>query len=267
MITVKLYGGIGNNLFQIAAASRLAKIHNTNVSYLFSNNKKRIETSSLVKELMLNGISRTYTEENIKFKEKNFNFDKNVLTLPDGTNLDGYFQSQKYFIDIEKEIKNIFSFKKNIYIETKKLNKDIYHSIIEGGNSVGLHVRRGDYLLHKNVYAQLNIEYYKRCLSEIKNKKQVYVFSDDIKWCRSEFVGNEYVFVKHTPIHTLLLMSNCDNLIIANSTFSWWGAWLGRKKNIFCPSRWFSQDWPYKDEHTTVEDCTKDLIPENWNIC
>lgn len=266
MITVKLHGGIGNNLFQIAAATMLAKIHNTNASCLMCK-ITRIETPMLLEKLKMNGIYKTNTEECNKFTETKFNFDENFFTLPNNTHLDGYFQSQKYFIDIKKEIKDIFSFKKDIYIETKKINKDIYNDIIKGENSTGLHVRRSDYLLHKNVYAKLDVEYYQRCLSKIKNKKQVYIFSDDIKWCRSNFIGSEYVFVKHPPIHSLLLMSNCDNLIIANSTFSWWGAWLGKEKNVFCPNRWFCEDWPHKEVHETIADCTKDMIPESWDIC
>ncbi len=138
--------------------------------------------------------------------------------------ISGYLQSERYFSHVIPQIKKFLEWKPEI--RAKVVDK--YFDQLQG-NSVAIHIRRGDYVGNDN-YISLPLEYYISSLRLIPNRDFVFVFSDDIKWCKEHMVIMAYklVFVEgNTDMEDLCLMSLCRNYIIANSSFSWWGAWLG----------------------------------------
>jgi hypothetical protein len=172
----------------------------------------------------------------------------------------GYFQSEKYFIHCKKIVLKLFRFPKI----TCKLCKK-YLNLIYNKNSVAIHVRRGDYLNDPKVryiHGILGDDYYKKSIIYIKKKVKnpfFFIFSDDIKLVKktfSFFDDKKYIFIDtKSSINDLYLMSNCKHFIIANSSFSWWGAWLSKnKRKIVCaPKRWLR-----------ARISTPDIIPESW---
>lgn len=171
----------------------------------------------------------------------------------------GYWQSEKYFKDIETKVRKSFSFKLKL-ISNKNLS---LAKTIRGTNSVSIHVRRGDYLMEIG-WDTCNLEYYNKAIKYIEQilpHCTFYVFSDDILWCMKNLT-NKYNFIYvdwnkgNDSWQDMYLMSQCKHNIIANSTFSWWGAWLNNnpQKIVITPSIWFNDRNP--------NDC--DIIPDNW---
>lgn len=255
MITVQLLGRTGNNMFQIATAMNLAKRNNTIAKYWGDD--------SYINGFKLKGIEKTNKPNKKKYVEKSFNYDKDFENINDGTNIEGYFQSEKYFSNIKDEIKRCFSFNFQIVNNTTKHKDGAYKSILKGEMSTAIHVRRTDYLKHPKIYSELNKKYYDSCLECISEKGKVLVFSDDIKWCQSQF-DKSFEYINMKPIESMYLMSRCSNIIMANSTFSWWAAWIGTPQKVIYPKNWFGKEWPYKNIHLTYEECIRDLFPQEW---
>jgi hypothetical protein len=168
--------------------------------------------------------------------------------------INGYFQSEKYFINYKKEIKDLFK----IDDETNFFLLKKYSNIISL-DTCSIHVRRGDYLKFPNIHPTQNIEYYNKAVGYIGENKHYLIFSDDIEWCKNNlnFIKNKTFIFGNSDFQDLYLMSLCKNNIIANSTFSWWGAWLNNYKNkvVVAPELWFGNEVNYN---------TYDLIPNNW---
>ena len=192
--------------------------------------------------------------------EKKFSFDSRVLSLGPNTYLEGFWQSPKYFEAIADTLRKDFSLKEKLPENAQKLFDEI-----QSKESVCLHVRRADMALLSSFHGSCDLEYYKRGMEYIsKNKKidQVYVFSDDIAWCK-ENIKLDYPILyvekdlsgKKGEGH-LILMSACKNFVIPNSTFSWWAAWLGDYKNkiVIAPKKWFNNE--------SLD--AADLFPEEW---
>ncbi len=192
--------------------------------------------------------------------EKQFNFDKDFLEIKEWY-IEWYFQTEKYFKNIEKVIRKDFTFpkfddKKNLKIE-EEINKS---------NSVSIHIRRWDYITNKNANSfhwTCNLEYYNNAIKIIKEKIKNPVFfflSDDINWVKENFnIKNAYFIDWNTWDNSwkdMKLMSSCKHNIIANSSFSWWGAWLNNNKwkIVITPKKWFN--------NKKVN--TNDIIPNNW---
>jgi len=179
-------------------------------------------------------------------------FHKEVFNYNNDIYLDGYWQNEKYFKDIRTEIIRDFTLKKDTNNKLKKYLRDI-----KSNQSVSLHVRRGDYLENiqiNKVHGICKIDYYKKAIKRIKQHIEspiIYIFSDDIKWCKEnfDFLENKF-FVDNlnNAFDELELMKNCKHNIIANSTFSWWGAWLSKadSKIVIAPKVWW-HNLPYKN--------------------
>lgn len=185
--------------------------------------------------------------------QNHFGFSKHVLELPQDKNVDlyGYFQTEKHFKHIEEEVRQNFTFRPTaIEKAARKIPVD--------GPCVSVHVRRGDYTAMTTYHPLLTIEYYNSAISQFKGYRPVF-FSDDIEWCKSVFkdTPNGPVFVDN-EIHIskdgttqsdasgyvdMCAMSMCKGHVIANSSFSWWGAWLGGGKTV-APKTWFGPDGP-----------------------
>ena len=198
-----------------------------------------------------------------KIREKKFFFDENLLTIKDNSYVVGYFQSEKYFKSLEKILVKHFTLKPALSSYSEKIKRKIQNS----NNTVSIHVRRGDFLNSKNVkvHGLCNLQYYQKSINYLEDKfskLEYYIFSDDIKWCRDNLKIDNSIFIdshkKRIPHEDLYLMSLCKNNIIANSSFSWWGAWLNRnvQKIVIAPKLWLRNK---KDN-----ELSKHLIPSSW---
>jgi hypothetical protein len=185
-------------------------------------------------------------------EEKQFHFDEILFNMcPDEITLAGFFQSEKYFRHIEDEIRTDFSFKDEILEPCKEMVGSI-------GEAISLHIRRTDYLQNPN-HTSLELDYYKEALSHFDKDLPVIIFSDDAEWCKEQSLFSDDRFmVSESGDHyvDLCLMTLCQHHIIANSSFSWWGAWLSKSDNVVAPIKWFGEN--NRDKNT------QDLIPERW---
>ena len=126
---------------------------------------------------------------------------------------------------------------------------------------IGLHIRRGDFLTNNANHNNLTLEYYAEALDKFKSDRNVIIFSDDTEWCKQQelFSGDKFLVSESgNPYVDLCLMSMCSDFIIANSTFSWWGAWLANRGTVIAPKKWFGPNNAHLD--------TSDLYPESWTV-
>lgn len=193
--------------------------------------------------------------------EPHFHFAPQMLALPDNSYVYGYWQSKKYFSEIESEIRSDFSFK----LPLSKPNTDSAE-MMSSTNSVSLHVRRNDFAKNSTINAThglCSLEHYQTAIQYIAERVErphYYIFSDDIAWVKNNLkieFPHQYVDHNHgaESYNDMRLMSMCKHHIIANSSFSWWGAWLNPSldKIVVAPRRWFANQ-------TDVSD----LLPQGW---
>lgn len=246
-------GGLGNQLFQIAAVYSLAMSNNDIPVFNFDKcytplqgNKTNKYKHSIFKHLTHND---KFIAEN-HYQESSYYF--NPINYKPNLLLNGYFQSEKYFKLHKEDILNIFcldDFKEKALNFLNKIP----------GNKTSVHIRRGDYIPYQNVMYILDMEYYRMAMSLFKDTSFI-IFSDDLEWVKENFKDpNMFIFDNNDDSLNLTCMSLCDNHIIANSTFSWWGAYLNKNcnKKIVAPRKWYSAS-------ELIEN--KDKIPEDWTI-
>jgi len=293
MIIVKLTGGLGNQMFQYAAAKRLAHYHNTelklDISFLGGGREVCTPRDFQLNQLAITAsIASNHEIARIKkknffrskaswfsnfmgmtgydggiFRERFFYFDPEVLALPDNTYLAGYWQSEKYFHDIKEIVRREFALN---YPLTGK-NKEITDHIKET-NSVSVHIRRGDFVRNADVnkvHGVCSVDYYRRSvkkMTDILGNINLFVFSDEPSWVTEHMDFSVPVTVvdhnsSDMASQDLCLMTYCKHHIIANSSFSWWGAWLAYSadQQVIAPERWFNDP--------SIDTC--DLIPADWH--
>jgi len=261
MISTELMGGIGNMMFQIAAIEAMGQ--QIGVPVYFADALKTIDRLSTAAPWT------THSHEYLSIF-KNFRWDKNldiaepperVVRVPfayrhfipeNNTRYIGYFQSERYFENQRQYLLNLFT-PSDMVVE--RLSKYDYLFDIP---TCSVHVRRGNYLSLSHIHTVLDMNYYRRALSHkaVQMIGRFIVFSDDIQWCKSNFVGKKLVFIEDIDYICMFLMSRCDHHIIANSSFSWFGAWLGSNpdKRTIGPQQWFNND----------NKKAKDIIPWHW---
>jgi len=174
---------------------------------------------------------------------------------PDWVCLSGYFQTEKYFKNIEQEIREDFRFKDDILIPCQEMMSDFNEP------PLSLHIRRGDFLINSGNHHNLGLEYYEKALAEFPTSVPVLIFSDDPEWCSNQevFADDRFLIAEGNSSYVdLCLMSLCEGHIIANSTFSWWGAWLADSKMVVAPSVWFGPNNAHLD--------IKDLYLDHWEV-
>jgi hypothetical protein len=175
-------------------------------------------------------------------KEASFTFDQDLFdNCEDNINLYGYFQSEKYFKHIENEIRYDFTWRDDVW----NTCKEIFDQITTDGQAISLHVRRTDHLIKPTYHPVLPLSYYEKALSKFDSNLPVLVFSDDPNWCNEqEFFSDDRFLVSEggDNITDMCVMSMCQYQIMANSTFSWWGAWLSGSENVIAPKLWFGPD-------------------------
>jgi hypothetical protein len=254
MIGSFIQGGLGNQLFQIAAGVSQAKRMGSTFSVIEGQHHLPLQGNNIstYKDNILRGVdSRPESDfaQCTLFQERGHHF----TPLPEVDNifLMGYFQSEKYFEDNKDGIADLFSVTPEIQ---EKIEKQ--YPFIKEENVVSLHVRRGDYLDNPTIHPTTSADYYQSALDSIEDKDRVIVFSDDIAWCRETFSKDFSFSVFEEDYMDLYTMANCTHHILANSTFSWWGAWLSKTKGkIIAPKTWFGPDAHLEP---------KDIIPDRW---
>jgi Glycosyl transferase family 11 len=258
-------GRLGNQMFQYAAVKGIARRKGYNYCIPNHSQVMRDPYNFDVKIEIFHPFKLTHLQpQNIRLldrgyapvaEEKHFHFDQLLFDMcPDEISIAGFFQSEKYFKHIEQEIKEDFEFKDEILEPCKDMMSSVE-------NAIALHVRRTDYLQNPN-HTTLDLSYYEKALQHFDDSFPVIVFSDDIEWCKNQeiFSGDRFMLSESGDHYVdLCLMTLCDYHIIANSSFSWWGAWLAKNnKEIVAPSKWFGSGNADKE--------TKDLIPESWVV-
>jgi hypothetical protein len=294
MICVQLNGGLGNQMFQYACGRAIANKHRTELVLDLSQLHKKVTAKGITKrsfaldifkiksseitltELhkikplifrLINTLSIKIRSKGIQtptyFVENKFNYNTNIKIVGKKCFLSGYWQSAKYFNCIEAEIRKEFTFPNSLTIENEEyLNK------IKFTNSVSLHIRRTDFIdnITHDIHGFCPLDYYKEAIEIINNKIKdpvFFIFSDDIEWAKknlqlnyacSFISGND----KIKSYIDMQLMSACKHNIIANSSFSWWGAWLNlnTSKIVIAPKVWFIDK--------KLNNQTFDLIPNTW---
>jgi len=254
VITSQLQGGLGNQMFQIAAATALGHRHGVETVFNFKNHylplqgrKAKNYQNSVFSRLKIDDeliVSNVYREVGHSFSDISYTSGSLCLL--------GYFQSEKYFLNFSKQIRELFSCTAEI---ESYLNKK-YNSIFEK-KTTSIHIRRGDYLKFSDVHPSCGKEYYTKAM-EIADADLYVIFSDDPLWCSDNFKGSKFLVVDGEEDYTdMYLMSKCNNNIIANSSFSWWSAWLNNNENkvVIAPKKWFGDRGP-QDYH--------DIVPSDW---
>jgi hypothetical protein len=245
-------GRLGNQMFQYANLLGVKY----KLGYDIHLTKNQIDTSMLVesfdlKECVLLDVEEIYNNET--YLENCHCFDPNVFKVDDNTNLRGYFQTEKYFSHCADVVKKEFTFKESIVSNCEILLKELKNK-----NLVSIHVRRTDYLSLTHIHGKFNLDYYKQAIDLFTEPNTFFVVvSDDINWCKNNFQYENFIFSNGDTNFDLCLQSKCNHHIISNSTFSWWGAWLGENKNkkVVAPKKWFSDSFEYS---------YVDIVPYNW---
>ena len=252
-------GRLGNQMFQYAALFAISKKCGADFCIPESKFLDEFSDHQLKKVFKLSSVKYYGHQADVpQITEGSFSYDSYIhLNCRKNADLVGFFQTEKYFTDIAAEITSEFAFNDEIDFYAKTYMANFKSPIIS------LHVRRGDYLKQPESFPVCRISYYQKALSLFPKKYPVIVFSDDIDWCRSQkiFTDKRFIFSLDQPnSYDLCMMSYCSHHIIANSSFSWWGAWLGHnpEKKIIAPRIWFG-----RSGHTANYD-TSDLIPSRW---
>lgn len=266
-------GRLGNQMFQYAALRGISA-HN-NYSWVIPKPDSYGESNyGLFDCFQMSSV----TEENFGFVNGQsvqtgcFHFSKEFFdSCPDNVNLHDYFQTEKYFENVVDVIREDFSFKEEVTNACLEIISDFH-------NPIFIHVRRGDYLNQPDNHPVCSLSYYEKSLELFDKNSPVFVFSDDLEWCRQNFTDDRFLIPTENPIYNhfsdtndgrvksfipyydLCMMSMCDGGIIANSSLSWWGAWLIKNPTqpIVSPTPWFGKNY----SHFIMND----LIPDRWII-
>lgn len=293
MIIVKLMGGLGNQMFQYATALSVAKrnrsqllVDKTSFDNMHPNDTPRTYdlgvfniSAKIASDSDLSKIRESDEQYGIKDKikrrlvksgplwkivEPNASYYSYIERAPNNSYLVGWWQNEKYFKEFRSSILKEFSPKNPLTDYTQKILEQIKSS----PTTVSLHVRRSDYVInkHANLFHGLaSVEYYKNAIDYFTSRFDSPLFvvvSDDIKWCKSSLtMPANCIFVEpqknRHDYEDMMIMKACDHAVIANSSFSWWGAWLSENPSqiVIAPSVWF------QDEKANSE---TEIVPSSW---
>ena len=294
MIVVKLKGGLGNQMFQYAAARRLAhrlgaelkldlsflngsqegctprsfQLGELNIAAAIASAEeiawitRPVRSRMELFRLRLGSALGLHGAPPTQVRERHFHFDPQLLDAPDNSHLEGYWQSEKYFADIAGILRAEFACTSPLSGKNLEVAEQV-----RACNSVSVHLRRGDYVTSRvasETHGLCGADYYRSCIEELAQtvpELHLFVFSDEPQRAREELeTGLPTVIVDHNGPERagedLRLMSLCRHNVIANSSFSWWGAWLNENldKKVFAPGAWFRDDSYHTD----------DLLPPAW---
>jgi len=249
------YGRLGNQMFQYATLYSVAK--ETGFQAILPIVQK---TNNEYQNYVLDEVFSSLTIKNniiatpkFQFSEKSCRFDPKIFSICDDCNLKGYFQTEMYFSEYSQDIKKEFTFKEHIRDAV-----DSRYSCLKDDYLVSLHVRRGDYVKLQDTHPLCTKEYYKNAIDLMPKDAKLLVISDDINWCKENLqdISTNIIYSENTSSYEdMYLMTKCKSNIIANSSFSWWGAWLADADLVVAPKQWFGINSP--------NDST-DIIPDRW---
>lgn len=286
MVLVEIEGGLGNQMFQYAAGKALSTRLGVPLllsSHVFRSFPKKLLSDSffpLASYSVFTSLQKTsFAESTYKnrikkllgfpfrkvYKEENLYYDKQFENLVAPVYLKGFWQSEKYFLNIKDEIRNSYSFTSLLSSKNTEILKNIL-----SGNSVSVHIRRGDYIDNVDNFKKhgvCDIEYYLKAFRIVESKVEnpiYFIFTDDVEWVKKEILPvRKGMLIVEGNVGAdswidMHLMSRCKHNIIANSTFSWWAAWLNAnvRKNVIAPKKWFALDELNQQQF--------DLIPDSW---
>lgn len=269
-------GRLGNQMFQYAALRGIAA--NNNLDWCIPpENTPTYANYGLFDAFKLKHLKNVGLVDGPTYDEPGFEFDQELFNhCLDNVNIDGYRQTEKYFKHIEKSIREDYEFKDEIYEPCKEFIDQF------NGNIVLLHIRRGDNVGRPDWYPIPTIEHYEYLLNKhFSDNQPVLICSDDLDWVKEQklFSGDRF-YLSETriyypkevlngagqmekslvPFYDLCLMTMCSDAIIANSSLSWWGAWLQKNPNkkVITQTPWFGEKLSFNN--------LKDLIPESWIV-
>lgn len=289
VIISQVIGGLGNQMFQYAAGRALSilrgvplyldvshfngyglhqgfeldKVFSCPVTLAESEDVRAVlgwQSTRLARRILARPALRNF--RNCHFVvEPYFHYWPGLCNVPVPSYLAGYWQSERYFADVKQTIRADFTFRNHMTDRNQALAKEI-----SAVNSVSLHIRRGDYANNSRTNATHGLcplAYYEAAVRYIADRVDAphfFVFSDDVDWVRANFTSQyAFIYVDHNQeadsYNDMRLMSLCKHNIIANSTFSWWGAWLNPHddKIVIAPNKWFAND-----------NDTRNLLPSDW---
>lgn len=264
MMGIDVYGGLGNQMFQYAMAYSLKKIGKTcclDLSFfdqIRQHNGYELHDVFGIHERSVrchargaweHSLYRYYKRHPVFVEENPFQYNEEIY-LMDNVILKGFWQNEKYFMKHKKELLEIFSFpevkdERNRYLSAK----------ICSTTSVSIHVRRGDYLFIEPWHT-FGMEYYLSAMQYMRERIPVprfYLFTDDADWCRRRFQDHDTIVIGHNSgkesYRDMQMMTLCRHHIIANSSFSWWGAWLGEAEDTItiAPKKWMTIQFGEED--------------------
>ena len=273
MITVRITGGLGNQMFQYAFARTLQSREKKVVFQWHGHRTKSrhngFELDTVFAQPLsskipatndhawLNAIAWLQRKTARRREPSNVGFNPEFLETDSGY-LDGYWQTEKYFKPLEETIRSDFTFKPLAGEKNLKLEKRV-----TAEPCTSIHIRRGDYLNHSGLGGICTSAYYEQAIERLRAEQpdsSFVIFSDDIPYCRELLSGLSAVFVDWNQgadsWMDMALMSKCTHHIIANSSFSWWGAWLKKcEGTVLCPRNWFATDSETQNLH---------ICPDRW---
>jgi hypothetical protein len=258
IIIPNFLGGVGNQLFQVAFAYKLAKKYGLDLQIKNITHKTGRQGSppnkyntTLFSKIKL--LTETFEPTHV-INEPSLIFS----TIPDdtvrnivSTNKDikilinGYFQSDLYFRDIEHDIRNLFTVEGGFIKAIQTMSPsffETYPELLESNDFCFIGVRRGDYIEYSNFHNPCGMNFYNQGI-DITKKQRYYIISDDLEWCRKKFIGPQFYFIDETDdLLKFYIITLFKNYIISNSTFYWWGSYLSIYKNpsIIVPDKWFN---------------------------
>lgn len=289
MIATQISGGLGNQMFQYATARSLAAKHEAEVRLdlswfdqtnnqegsrffeleCFNFKQRSMDPSRYLlvphaygrKGRILLRLGKPFKKKLNHYQEAHYYLNEPVLQAPDNSYLAGHWTTEKYFNDQRGTILNDFTWTSQLYEDSKK----VLDNITSSETPVGVHVRRGDYVSSPTTnkyHGVMDIGYYHQAENILKKKfgkLQLFIFSDDQAWVKRNLKPTSttsYVEINKKGSDDMRLLKECKHFVIANSTFSWWAAWLGQdpQKTVVAPKQW---------AQTTAID-TRDVVPKDW---
>jgi hypothetical protein len=263
-IVVLMRGGLSNQMFQFAYGKTLSQQYNMNLvldTSFLENKNTGVTLRDYDLDIFNISSNKQSITDPIRIIEHVFQYTEMLSILPEihpnrDLYIEGYFQSYKYFDTLKSQINNIFTINWDLSF-ISKIKSDILNN-----NSVCIHVRRGDYL-KTSFHGTMEMDYYTNAMNIIETSVSdpiYYIFSEDIEWSKQNFAKPNMVIVSmeyagEKAEGHFELMRSCKHFIVANSSFSWWTAYLSENPNkiVISPKKWFNNDIN-----------TNDLMPESW---
>jgi hypothetical protein len=246
---IGLNGRFGNQMFQYATLYSIAKTKKYNFGVPYSNRNENEYQDFCLPDCFPNLSAKDSSSVRPRYTamERNFEYNPGIFGVQDNTDIVGYFQSEKYFVDYKNDLLKEFEFNEEI----KKAANDIRS--LSKKEAISVHLRLGDYVHQQQNHPVCTIDYYVEALNQLPDDLMVFAFSDDNEKAKDLFtsLGRKVVIADtQNKFIDMCTMTMCEYHVIANSSFSWWGAWLSPMKKVYAPARWFG---------------SSPNVPKNWS--